>query len=411
MSILNKADVKKVFYREPSDKQLSDLNECLIKNDILTPSRIAHFLSQTGHESGGLRWLTELSNGLAYEGRKDLGNTQPGDGQRYKGAGLLQLTGRYNYSKFAEFIGDPRVMEGCDYVASNYPFSSAGWFWETRNINKMCDNGASVRDITRVVNGGSRGLEDRIAYFKRAEDMLSTKGEFRSPASPIKKLVATKDTWLKRQPIQSSDLDLEDKIPKIRNSVIAIRTLSEVAESSHLEVELADDLGRKWYIFSPHWETIVDELKRESNASSTTEEINWKDFNSKVSKYFTVGEFLNYDPRRIPKTEDVKNRIIKLSIELDKIREEWGGGIRVTSGYRPEPINRQVGGVRNSRHTYGDAVDIAPITGSIYKFQRFLDSNWFGALGYGAKRGFVHLDIRNGGGWKRGSAKGPRWNY
>jgi putative chitinase len=173
-SILTSSEVKQVFLREPTATQLKDLNQCLIDNEIIKPARIAHFLAQTGHESGGLRWLVELSDGSAYEFRKDLGNTQPGDGRRYRGSAVLQLTGRYNYQKFSEYIGDPRVMEGCDYVAKHYPFSSAGWFWTTRNINKLCDQGASVAAVTKVVNGGSRGLADRLAYYNRARAMLNT---------------------------------------------------------------------------------------------------------------------------------------------------------------------------------------------------------------------------------------------
>lgn len=404
MSILTKSDLKQVFLREPTDSQLSDLNDCLIKNDILTPSRLAHFLSQTGHESGGLKWLMELADGTAYEGRKDLGNNQPGDGPKYKGAGLLQLTGRYNYQKFSEFIGDPKVMEGCRYVAFTYPFSSAGWYWDSRNLNDLCDKGASVADITRIVNGGSRGLEDRIAYYERAREMLSEKKEFK-PSSSVKKIVATEDTWLKRSPVQSSDLSSDQKVEKLRNSVLAVKSYSDVARSSHVEIELADAPGTKWYIFAPHWNPVIDKLPQSKPG------IDWGDFDSQLSEYFTVGELLNYDIRRMPKTDEVKARLIKLAAELDKIRKEWGSAIRVTSGYRPEPINRQVGGVRNSRHTFGDAIDIAPIKGDIHNFQSFLDRNWFGALGYGARRGFVHLDMRNSNGWRRGATKGPRWNY
>ncbi|TRU89842.1 MAG: DUF882 domain-containing protein [Microcystis novacekii Mn_MB_F_20050700_S1] len=84
----------------------------------------------------------------------------------------------------------------------------------------------------------------------------------------------------------------------------------------------------------------------------------------------------------------------------------------VTSWYRPAAVNSAVGGASNSQHLYGRAVDISLVNrNSLVKFQSWLDQRWFGALGYGAGRGFVHLDARNGKGWKTGGQKGPRWNY
>lgn len=232
-------------------------------------------------------------------------------------------------------------------------------------------------------------------------------------------LVATHDTWLKSAIEMADNLDSSQKVAKKRNSVIALKFITEVPETSHAKIELADDPGKSWYIFSPHWspvELIEKSQKPEAPANvplirNSSVVINWNDFSDDLSEYFTVGELLNYDKQRIPKDTEIKKRLIILAAELDKIRKEWGSPIRVTSGYRPADINRRVGGVSNSRHISGDAVDIAPVDGSIAAFQKWLDQHWFGALGYGANRGFVHLDMRNGNGWKRGSAKGVRWNY
>jgi putative chitinase len=157
-----------VYGRAVSDTQLKDLNKCLNHFQINTPPRMRHFLSQTAHESGGLKYLKELANGNAYNGRKDLGNIQPGDGPKYKGAGVIQLTGRNNYQMFANFIKDPKVMEGVDYVSTTYPFSSAGFWWHKNNMNALCDKGATVEQVTRRVNGGINGLQDRINYYNKA---------------------------------------------------------------------------------------------------------------------------------------------------------------------------------------------------------------------------------------------------
>lgn len=137
--------------------------------------------------------------------------------------------------------------------------------------------------------------------------------------------------------------------------------------------------------------------------------VDWNNNNCKVSKYFTVGEVTNYDPRRIPETPDILKKVYKMADELDKVREAWGKPIGVTSWYRPPAINAAVGGAQFSQHLSGGAVDIYPMDGSIYDFEDWLDKNWGGGLGYGSPRGFVHIDLREGG-WKRGSGF-IRWHY
>ncbi len=141
-------------------------------------------------------------------------------------------------------------------------------------------------------------------------------------------------------------------------------------------------------------------------------QINWKDPNAPVSKFFTVGEVTKNDPRRIPAigSPEEKN-ILRLAAELDKIRAEWGSAIKVTSWYRPPAVNAAVGGVPNSQHINGSAVDIYPANGRDLEFEKFLSRNWGGALGFGmaSGRGFSHLDMR-GGGWRRGAGT-IRWNY
>lgn len=168
--LVTMAQATAVFNRQPSAPQLADLNACLRRFSITTPARIRHFLAQCGHESGGLQWMLELASGDAYEGRTDLGNTQRGDGRRFKGAGAIQLTGRYNYQRFADAIGDPDVMDGAPYVATKYPFTSAGYWWQQNGMNALVDGGATVRQVSARVNGRdpANGLADREAYYSRA---------------------------------------------------------------------------------------------------------------------------------------------------------------------------------------------------------------------------------------------------
>lgn len=167
--MISKATAEHIFGTEIKPVELADLNKCLATFEINTPQRQRHFMSQISHESGGLRWLKELATGDDYEWRDDLGNNQAGDGRKYKGSGAIQLTGRANYQAFSDFIKDPRVMEGCNYVAEVYPFSSAGFWWRNNKMNALCDRpDVTVEMITRRVNGGINGLDDRIHYYKKA---------------------------------------------------------------------------------------------------------------------------------------------------------------------------------------------------------------------------------------------------
>lgn len=135
---------------------------------IDTPLRIAHFLAQIGHESGHLRHAEEIADGSRYEGRADLGNTQPGDGRRFKGRGLIQLTGRANYAAYGAAIGADLLADPAQ-VATNPALAVdvACWFWESRGLNALADANDLER-ITRRINGGLNGLADRRAIMARA---------------------------------------------------------------------------------------------------------------------------------------------------------------------------------------------------------------------------------------------------
>ncbi|WP_010502843.1 glycoside hydrolase family 19 protein [Paenibacillus elgii] len=172
---------------------IDDLNSALSEYDINTPDRIAHFMSQCGHESGLGMFTKELASGAAYEGRSDLGNVNPGDGPRYKGAGYIQLTGRANYQKFANHIGDAAVMQGVDYVATKYPWTSAGFWWANAGMNQLVDNEATVKQVTRRVNGGYNGLEDREALYQRWVGQNKEAEEVKLDAGVANTII---DTWI-----------------------------------------------------------------------------------------------------------------------------------------------------------------------------------------------------------------------
>ncbi len=238
----------------------------------------------------------------------------------------------------------------------------------------------------------------------------------------MKTIKATSSTYLKKKPIQSSELPDHQKVPVPLNKEYNILNYSE-AEQGHYLVELDYGAG-KWYLWSGHWYLPWEEHNEQVISSSTAskasvtapnkhkfasfpqnwQEVNWNDFNAPVSQHFTVKEVTKGDRRRIPQSNDIKSNIFTLAQELEKVRKAWGSPIIVTSWYRPPAINRAVRGASNSQHIYGKAVDIKPVKGDIYKFQSWLDKvAWKDkALGYGAPRGFVHLDLRPGN---------IRWNY
>lgn len=139
---------------------------------ITTPLRMAHFIAQLGHESASFRYAEEIADGSAYEGRRDLGNTEPGDGKRFKGRGLIQLTGRANYTEYSRFTGVD-YLDKPQLLASD-PFAGVDvscWFWHTRRLNALAD-ADDVKAVTRRINGGYNGLDDRIEYLTRAKAVL-----------------------------------------------------------------------------------------------------------------------------------------------------------------------------------------------------------------------------------------------
>ncbi len=148
------------------------LRPTLERYEIDTRLRIAHFLGQTCVESAGFRTTEEFATGAAYEGRKDLGNTELGDGVRYKGRGLIQLTGRANYRAMGKTL--KLDLEGNPAQAADPALSLviACEYWKSRKINAAADQD-DVMHVTRLINGGFNGLEARRQYTSRAKAALA----------------------------------------------------------------------------------------------------------------------------------------------------------------------------------------------------------------------------------------------
>ena len=142
---------------------------------ISTPARQASFLSQIGHESGGFGWLNELWGPTTaqknYEGRKDLGNIVQGDGYKFRGRGCIQITGRHNYKITGEALGFDLINYPEQLALPELAVRSAAWWWREHGLNVLADKG-DQRMVTRRINGGTNGLDERLALFDVARGVL-----------------------------------------------------------------------------------------------------------------------------------------------------------------------------------------------------------------------------------------------
>ena len=187
------------------DSVIKQIPEVAEKFGVNTPLRLAHFLAQTGHESGGFKITTENLNysakGLAnifkkyftpesaaeyqrkpekianivYANRMGNGNQASGDGYKFRGRGFIQLTGKTNYQAFDKTVED-NIEANPDLVATKYPLLSAAWFWSKNGLNTIADQGNTtevVTKITKKVNGGTIGLDDRVKHFKEFHQLLA----------------------------------------------------------------------------------------------------------------------------------------------------------------------------------------------------------------------------------------------
>lgn len=187
------------------DKVKAELWNVMSRFGINTPERLAHFLGQCHHESGGFKFTTENTNysdvglkkhfnkyfkdkdiskyarkpekiaNLVYGNRMGNGDEASGDGFRFRGRGYIHLTGKNNYRAFDKFVDDD-ILLNPDLVATKYPLLSAAWFWDVNDLNEICDKGvnkSTIFAVTKKVNGGIKGLEERSILTTRYKIELS----------------------------------------------------------------------------------------------------------------------------------------------------------------------------------------------------------------------------------------------
>lgn len=198
-------DVNKLKGHIP-DSVIAQLPDTIAKFELNTPLRLAHFLAQAGHESGGFKLVTENLNygakgllgifkkyfptpekaalyerkpekiaNLVYGGRMGNGPETSGEGYKFRGRGYIQLTGKDNYKAF-DLVVEENITENPDLVATKYPLLSAAWFFHKNGLHKIADKGATdavVTEVTKRVNGGTIGLPDRLKHFKEYYALLA----------------------------------------------------------------------------------------------------------------------------------------------------------------------------------------------------------------------------------------------
>jgi len=197
-------DVNKLKGHIP-DAVITQLPDTIAKFELNTPLRLAHFLAQAGHESGGFKAVNENLNygakgllgifkkyfptpekaalyerkpekiaNLVYGGRMGNGPEASGEGWKFRGRGYIQLTGKDNYKAFDAVVAES-IVDNPDLVATKYPLLSAAWFFHKNGLHKIADGGATdavVTSVTKRVNGGTIGLSDRIKHFKEYYNLL-----------------------------------------------------------------------------------------------------------------------------------------------------------------------------------------------------------------------------------------------
>lgn len=166
---------------------------------ITTQARGAAFLAQVLHESGRLRYFQEIASGTAYEGRRDLGNTHPGDGVRYKGRGPIQVTGRANYAWAGRELGLPLEDQPLLAARHDIGWRIAGLYWRSRGLNGLADS-EDFRAITQRINGGQNGAGDREALW------TICKHQDCAPTDPWAGYTANELHWIKEYDQLAHDL-------------------------------------------------------------------------------------------------------------------------------------------------------------------------------------------------------------
>ncbi len=327
-----------------------------------------------------------------------------------KGSGTSKETEEFVNGKWititADFIDFPDLGACIRYLVTR-------WYkdWDKyEGVNRAATREDAAKELV------NQGYATDPSYSEKLIKLMDEQAPSTKPATPVVKadpkpilyrIKAVHVTWLKKEPVQAGELGEKEKVLVPVGRDYAVVAYTERPADGHARVELAAGAGT-WFIFEPHWRKVV------GLGEFIKPEVDWSDFNCLVTPNLTVGEILQWDRSRIPgPAAAIRNRLLRTAAEFQRVREAWGSALGVTSFYRPEPVNSQVGGVPGSRHVLGEAFDLYPVDRSLESFYQWIRVRWTGGLGDGRSRGFIHLDTRGGGGFVPGAGARPaaEWLY
>jgi hypothetical protein len=328
-----------------------------------------------------------------------------------KGKGTTQSTQEFERGKFvtidAEFQDFASLYDCVVYLVER-------WYkdWKQyKGVNTTANKEAGAQHLVKEGYATDPSYADKLIKLMREHGTRQTgqsQGESHASKPEVMRMVARQDTVLKKRPKQATELGEKELLEVPAGKEYGVAAYTEMAADAHAQVELAHGAGT-WYIWEPHWQRLADAVVPVLEAA-----IDWSNFNALVTPNLTVGEIVQWDKRRIPPAgASVRGRLVRTAQEFQRIRDAWGRPLSVTSWYRPEPINQQVGGVPGSRHVGGEAFDVYPADRPLEAFYQWIRTRWTGGLGDGRGRGFIHLDTRNGGGFVPGAGVRPytEWRY
>jgi hypothetical protein len=328
-----------------------------------------------------------------------------------KGKGTTHATQEFEGGKFVTINAE---FEDFDSLYDCVVYLVERWYknWKQyKGVNTAASKEAGARHLVKGGYATDPIYADKLIKLMREHGTGQTgqsQSESHASKPEVMRIEARRATALKKEMKQATELGDKGVLSVAAGKVYGVAEYTEVAANAHARVELASGAGT-WYIWGPHWRIVGEPAKAVAGSW-----VNWRDFNALVTPNVSVGEILQWDKRRIPPAgASVRARLVRTAQEFQRIRDAWGRPLGITSWYRPEPINREVGGVPGSRHVAGEAFDVYPTDRPLEAFYQWIRPRWAGGLGDGRRQGFIHLDTRNGKGFVPGGGVRPytEWVY
>ena len=332
------------------------------------------------------------------------------------------IKGEGTTCKTTEFVNGARVHIEAEFMdfadlGSCVSYLVTRWYKDFKGykgVNGAADRNAAAKELVKQGYATDPSYAEKLIKLmaekapKGASQSKSQASRPQQKAGPVLfKIRANQDTWLKKRAEQVAGLADDQKVAVEAGKEYAVSAYSELPATGHARIELGGGAGT-WYIFKPHWKRVL------AGGKGVAASVNWSDFGCHVTPDLSVGAILQWDKHRIPPaTSANRARLLRTAAEYQKICDAWGAPLGITSFYRPEPINTQVGGASGSKHVSGEAMDVYPTNRTLDDFYQWIRRRWSGGLGDGRRLGFIHLDIRGGGGFVPGAGASPsaEWTY